>query len=80
MTNPSAMEQLGREHRRETLEAGRIRRAAGPPFPRTRERVGWSLIGLGFRLALDGRGSGAGQWRRVPVAPRDQRVRSLARP
>jgi hypothetical protein len=56
MVNPSVLRQLGKEHEREILEASRIPRAAGSMGSRVRERLGWSLIGLGAHLALNGGG------------------------
>jgi hypothetical protein len=58
MFNPSVMQQLAKEQQGEILQASRARRAAGPVLPRARRRLGWSLIGLGAHLALDGSGRG----------------------
>jgi hypothetical protein len=69
MTNPSVMQQLAREHAREILEAGQARTAAAPVFPAVRRRLGWSLIGLGVHLALDGSGRGTPPVRREPWRP-----------
>jgi len=55
MANPTVLEQLGKEHQREILEAGRTRRVPRTLGPMVRQRLGWSLIELGARLALDGR-------------------------
>jgi hypothetical protein len=62
MTNPSVVQQLGKERGREILEASM---AAGPGWldGKVRERIGWSLIGLGVHLALD---------RRTPRAPTER--------
>jgi hypothetical protein len=66
MVNPSAMQQLAKEYQREILEAGRTRRrAVDAAGPGVRERLGWTLIGLGVHLALDGRRH-MGSWHRVP--------------
>jgi hypothetical protein len=73
MTNPSVMQQLAREHVREILEAGHVRTAAAPVLPAVRRRLGWSLIGIGAHLALDGSGPGARRRRLEPWRP-------LARP
>jgi len=54
MTNPSVMQQLAQEHERETLAASRMPRRPGFLAPKVRRRLGWSLIGLGVHLALDG--------------------------
>jgi hypothetical protein len=59
MVNPSVMQQLAKEQQGEILRASRARRAAGPVLPRARRRLGWSLIGLGAHLALDGSGWGS---------------------
>ncbi len=61
MVHPTAMLQLAHQREAEILEASRTPRAPGP-FPKTRERLGWSLIGLGTHLALKGREGQA--WRR----------------
>jgi hypothetical protein len=53
MVNPSLLEQFGKERGREILEASRTPRGPGP-WPKVRQRLGWSLIGLGVHLALDG--------------------------
>ncbi|HEY7946302.1 MAG TPA: hypothetical protein VID75_01430 [Acidimicrobiales bacterium] len=53
MTNPSAMQQLAKEHQRDILGASRVPRA-GSLAPKVRQRLGWSLIGLGVHLALEG--------------------------
>jgi hypothetical protein len=55
MVNPSVLEKLGKEHQREILEASRTPRVPRTLRPMVRQRLGWSLIGLGARLALDGR-------------------------
>ena len=53
MVNPSLLEQFGKEHGLEILASSRTPR--GPVrWPRVRQRLGWSLIGLGAHLALDG--------------------------
>jgi hypothetical protein len=54
MVNPSAMQQLGKEHGREILQTSGAPRPRAVKGSRVRERLGWSLIGLGVRLALDG--------------------------
>jgi len=51
MTNPSAMQQLAREHECEILATSRVPRA-GSLAPKVRRRLGVSLIGLGVHLAL----------------------------
>jgi hypothetical protein len=70
MVNPSVMQQLAKEQQGEILRASRARRAAGPVLPRARRRLGWSLIGLGAHLALDGSGWGSERrlqpWRPLP--------------
>jgi hypothetical protein len=55
MVNPTVLQKLGKEHQREILEASRTPRAPRTLGPMVRQRLGWSLIGLGARLALDGR-------------------------
>ena len=61
MVHPTAMLQMAHEREAEILEACRTPRAPSS-FPKTRERLGWSLIGLGTHLALKGRESQT--WRR----------------
>jgi hypothetical protein len=61
MVHPTAMLQLAHEREAEILEASRTPRAPSS-FPKVRERLGWSLIGLGTHLALKGREGQA--WRR----------------
>jgi hypothetical protein len=55
MVNPTVLEKLGKERQREILEASRTPRLPRTLSPMVRQRLGWSLIGLGVRLALDGR-------------------------
>jgi hypothetical protein len=55
MVNPTVLQKLGKEHQREILEASRTPRVPRTLRPMVRQRLGWSLIGLGARLALDGR-------------------------
>jgi hypothetical protein len=54
MVNPSLLQQLAREYRREDLAAGAAHglalRLSHHPI---RERIGWSLMGLGARLTRD---------------------------
>ena len=52
MVNPSVMQQFAKERGAEILEASQVPRA--PRSRRVRQRVGWSLIGVGARLALSG--------------------------
>jgi hypothetical protein len=54
MVHPSAMQQLARERETEIQEACRTPRTPGS-FPKMRQRLGWSLMGLGAHLALQGR-------------------------
>ena len=53
MVHPAAMEQLAKERQNEILRSSMTRRTPAP-FPKVRERLGWSLIGLGVHLALPG--------------------------
>ncbi len=55
MVNPSLLQQLGKEHQREFLEAARIPRTPDAPGPRVRQRIGWSLVWLGLHLAMNPR-------------------------
>jgi hypothetical protein len=61
MAHPSAMLQMAHQREAELLEARRTPRVPSS-FLKARERLGWSLIGLGTHLALKGRESQA--WRR----------------
>jgi hypothetical protein len=71
MVNPSMMQQLAGEYRREDLAAGQshglARRLSPHPI---RERVGWSLVGLGMRLTKDPFLGAMGQGRHVRLAQR----------
>jgi hypothetical protein len=80
MVNPSVLQQLGKEHQREILEASRIPRTADSLVPRARRRLGWSLIGLGAHLAMDGQGRGSGPWHHFPGDRRIHPLGPLARP
>jgi hypothetical protein len=66
MLNPSVVQQLGKERQREILEASRIEGASGSEGPGIRERLGWSLVGLGVHIAMHGH--------------RDYALRPIARP
>jgi hypothetical protein len=66
MLNPSVVQQLGKEHQREILEASRMAEASRSEGLGIRERLGWSLVGLGAHLALYGH--------------RDYTLRPVARP
>jgi hypothetical protein len=70
MVNPSVMQQLAREYRREDLAAGQARglalRLSHHPI---RQRVGWSLVGLGLRLTQDPVLTAMGQGRPGRTAP-----------
>jgi hypothetical protein len=70
MVNPSVMQQLAREYRRDDLAhvhtRGLALRLSHHPI---RERVGWSLVGLGLRLTKDPMTGAVGQARSAaPVA------------
>jgi hypothetical protein len=67
MVNPSVMQQLAREYRREDLAAGQALRLSHHPM---RERIGWSLVGLGMRLTKDPFPGAMGQGRHVRSAQR----------
>jgi hypothetical protein len=71
MGNPSMMQQLAREYRREGLAAGRAHgqalRLSHHPI---RMRLGWSLVGLGVRLTKDPFLGAMGHGRHVPQAQR----------
>jgi hypothetical protein len=61
MVNPAVMQQLAGERRREDLERVRIGGAGLQLAHRSvRERLGWSLVGLGARLAREPLTSGTG--------------------
>jgi hypothetical protein len=79
MTNPSVLQQLAQEHQREILEASRTRRLRDPGGSGVRQRLGWSLIGLGVHLALGGYGRATNSWSGVSSGGRRQEWRPLAR-
>lgn len=54
MVNPTLLHQLAGEHRHDALVAAE-RRSSAEPGLTARERIGWSLVGIGASLAL-GRG------------------------
>ncbi|MBO0729668.1 MAG: hypothetical protein J2P57_10450 [Acidimicrobiaceae bacterium] len=54
MINPSMMRDVSREHVRDLRALGAPRRYPRH-LPSLRTRLGWALVGLGARLALDGR-------------------------
>jgi hypothetical protein len=54
------MQQMAKERENEILRSLQTPRAPGS-FPKVRERLGWSLIGLGVHLALTARGGQAVQ-------------------
>jgi hypothetical protein len=61
MVNPAVMQQLAGEHRREDLERVRIGVAGSRLVHQSvRERLGWTLVGLGARLAGEPSTSGPG--------------------
>ncbi|MGA2804975.1 MAG: hypothetical protein ABSF89_11390 [Acidimicrobiales bacterium] len=63
MTNPSLLRQLAEQRQREILTVTRARRLG--PSPTIRARLGWSLVGLGVRLALDAHARELIQWNRA---------------
>ncbi len=67
MVNPSLLQQLGAQRQSEILEASRIPRVPVAAGAGLRQRLGWSLIGLGVHLALNGRALDSGPWSHVPV-------------
>ncbi|HXQ60800.1 MAG TPA: hypothetical protein VN796_00630 [Acidimicrobiales bacterium] len=70
MAHPTAMQQLAKEREREVLETtGRARRPEVVHLG-VRERLGWSLVGIGVHLALKGGrgGSGTDRWERATVS------------
>jgi hypothetical protein len=74
MVNPAVMQQLAGEHRREDLERVRIGGAGLQLAHRSvRQRLGWSLVGLGARLAQEPMASGTGYG---DHGPGDQRARA----
>ncbi|MGD0440088.1 MAG: hypothetical protein ABSB52_05625 [Acidimicrobiales bacterium] len=64
MTNPSLLQQLAAQRQREIFTATRARRL-GAVHPKIRARLGWSLVGLGVRLALDAHAREAVHWNRA---------------
>ena len=53
MTNPGVLRQLTKQRQHEIAAAAIHARGFGASFRGVRERVGWSLVGLGARLAID---------------------------
>jgi hypothetical protein len=80
MVNPSVMQQLAREYRRDDLAEAQARglalRLSHHPI---RERVGWSLVGLGLRLTKDPFVGAMGQGRSARRAQRARTALPLAR-
>jgi hypothetical protein len=77
MVNPAVMQQLAGEHRREDLERVRTGGAGLQlAHPSVRERLGWSLVGLGARLAREPMASGTGYGSHAPGGQR-ARARSV---
>ncbi|MGA2530468.1 MAG: hypothetical protein ABSG36_15080 [Acidimicrobiales bacterium] len=67
MINPTQLQQLTRQRQREVVTA-RVRQA--DPFRQSvRERLGWSLVGLGARLALNSAQRGLAEERLGGLAP-----------
>jgi hypothetical protein len=54
MVHPSEMQKLAREREDEVQRWLQSPRAPAP-FPKVRERLGWSLINLGLHVALTAR-------------------------
>jgi hypothetical protein len=88
MVNQSAIQQLAREYRRESLAAAQAHGLAARLTQHAfRDRVGWSLVGLGMRLTKDPFAGTAGQGRHAraaqavarPGAPRARASLPLAR-
>ena len=73
MINPTRLQQLMRQRQVEAV-AARARRLV-PPRPGVRERLGWSLVGLGTRLALASSQRRADHWQH---ALSEEGVRHLA--
>ncbi len=67
MAHPTTMQQLAKDRGREILETSARPRRLGVVHVRARERLGWSLVGLGVHLALKGRGSDPSDWHRAGV-------------
>ncbi|MGO9584019.1 MAG: hypothetical protein ACLP36_14590 [Acidimicrobiales bacterium] len=64
MINPALLEQLSTQRQREILKSIGVRRL-GSSRAKVRERLGWSLVGLGARLALSSQGREAVYWHRA---------------
>jgi hypothetical protein len=77
MINPTQMRQLAKQRQLEVVSA-RARRL-GPPHAKARERLGWSLVGLGASLALGSSHCRVEQWHRALAEERARRLQALAR-
>jgi hypothetical protein len=64
MINPALLEQLAKQRQREILKSISVRRL-GSSHAKVRERLGWSLVALGARLALSPQGREAVHWHRA---------------
>jgi hypothetical protein len=64
MTNPALLQQFTRQRERE-ITAQNQSRMNGAGRTGLRERIGWSLVSLGARLALDRQVRSQAQWRQA---------------
>jgi predicted alpha/beta hydrolase len=78
MINPTLLRQLTEQRQREVVSARS--RSLGPPRRGVRERLGWSLVGLGANLALGSRYRTAEQWHRFLSEERVRCLQAVARP
>jgi hypothetical protein len=69
MAHPSLLLQMAKERDREVAAASRRPRPPHPLAPKARERLGWSLIGLGMHLAFSPGRRGQGQWSVARTVP-----------
>ena len=75
MVNPSLLRLLAKDREREILAITGARRRHRSPRPTIRERVGWTLVGFGARLARDSQVGAAYSWRGVQNGTRLQSYR-----
>lgn len=79
MTNPALLQQLTRQREREIATSTKDR-ALGGQHLHVRERLGWSLVSLGARLARDQQVQRAAHLRAAVGYQQLRHYKQLARP